>query len=185
MKPAVLGAIGEDDTDWGNALPVPEHGEAVFGLGLLDVAHDRACAFVAFPGPFAPLGGQDGKGRSGSKGPKGAATCVLRANGLGLLFHLPRALSATTISKMPVKPPRPSPTDSTGVAIPPKTLTEYDAVAPGLVLRGLVSGSDGCFERALAPGCAEYYGEACGPLRTRHLTRSYWAVGSSVDRHDG
>jgi hypothetical protein len=35
---------------------------------------------------------------------------------------------------MPVKPPRSSPTDSTGVAIPtPETLIEYDAVALELV----------------------------------------------------
>ena len=54
----------------------------------------------------------------------------------GLLFHpTTPALSAATISKMPVKPPRSSPTDSTGVVIPNTgTLIEYDAVALELVL---------------------------------------------------
>jgi hypothetical protein len=53
---------------------------------------------------------------------------------MGLLFKpITPALSAATISNMPLKPPRSS-TDSTGVAIPnAKTLTEYDAVALELV----------------------------------------------------
>jgi hypothetical protein len=52
-------------------------------------------------------------------------------------------------------------------------------------LRGRVSGSNGRFERALAPGRAEDCGEARGPMQTRCLTRSYSAVGSSVDQHHG
>jgi hypothetical protein len=47
------------------------------------------------------------------------------------------AFSAATISKMPVKPPRSSPTDSTGVAIPNTgTLIDYDTVALELVRYG-------------------------------------------------
>ncbi len=54
---------------------------------------------------------------------------------MGLLFQpTTPALSAATISKMPLKPPVPSSTDSTGVAIPnAKTLIEYRAVARELV----------------------------------------------------
>jgi hypothetical protein len=68
-----------------------------------------------------------------AKGQRGAAIDVPPANGSP--FHpTTHALSAATISKMPLKPPRSSPTDSTGVAIPnAKTLTEYDAVALELV----------------------------------------------------
>jgi len=55
---------------------------------------------------------------------------------MGLLFHLTTpALSAATISKMPLKPPRSSSTDSTPVSPTPnaKALTEYGAVALELV----------------------------------------------------
>ena len=40
--------------------------------------------------------------------------------------------------------------------------------------------SNGRFERALAPGCAEDCGEAFRPMRTRCLTRSYWALGRQL-----
>jgi hypothetical protein len=81
--------------------------------------------------PFRPLGRQGGEVDRGSKGAKGEVGLAK-----GLLFTRPTlALSAATISKMPVKPPRSSPTDSTGVVIPNTgTLIEHDAVALELVL---------------------------------------------------
>jgi len=101
----------------------------------------------------------------------------------GLLFQPTAPASpAATISKMPLKPPAPSSTDSTGVAIPnAKTLIEYDAVAldwsantrgegparggnryPGALLRA-----------GPGPGSAEDCREALGPMHTRCLTLSY------------
>ena len=73
-------------------------------------------------------------GQQGWRGLIGTAIDVPRTK--GLLFTRPTlALSAETISKMPVKPPRSSPTDSTSVVIPNTgTLIEYDAVALELVL---------------------------------------------------
>jgi hypothetical protein len=55
-------------------------------------------------GPFAPWAGQGGEVDRGSKGAKGEVGLAK-----GLLFTRPTlALSAATISKMPVKPPRSS-----------------------------------------------------------------------------
>ena len=81
--------------------------------------------------PVRPLGRQGGEVDRGSKGAKGEVGLAK-----GLLFTRPAlALSAATISKMPVKSRRSSPTDSTGVVIPNTgTLIEYDAVALELVL---------------------------------------------------
>jgi hypothetical protein len=57
-----------------------------------------------------------------------------------LLFHpTTPVLPAATISKMPLKPPRPSSAESTGVGIPnAKMLIEYDAVALELVREHLL-----------------------------------------------
>jgi len=82
--------------------------------------------------PVRPLGRQGGEVDRGSKGAKGeVGTAIDVPPQIGLVFHpTTPALSAATISKMPLKPPLPSSTESTGVAIPNnKTLTEYDAVA--------------------------------------------------------
>jgi hypothetical protein len=69
-------------------------------------------------------------GTKGGKGPARDGNQRPPAQ-VGLLFtRPPPASSAATISKMPLKPPHSSPTDSTGVTIPnARTLTEYDAVA--------------------------------------------------------
>jgi len=57
-----------------------------------------------------------------------------------------------------------------------------DVPAQRLILTGRVSGSNGRFEPALASGCPEDCGEACGPMHAvpRVLLLG---VGSSVDRH--
>jgi hypothetical protein len=120
-----------------------------------------------------------------AKGSEGRA--IMSPAQMGLLFHpTTPASSAASISKDATKaaaPPRlTAPVSPTPNA---KTLTEYDAVALGTGqltpvgslrpgsrqrprqpafqrgshLRGRVSGSDGCFERALVAGCAEDCGE--------------------------
>jgi hypothetical protein len=78
--------------------------------------------------PARPLGRQGGEVDRGSKGAKGEG-----GSRKGVSFS-PDPPWPATISKMPVKPPRSSPTDSTGVVIPNTgTLIEYDAVALELV----------------------------------------------------
>jgi hypothetical protein len=115
---------------------------------------------------------------------------------MGLLFHSTTpGLSAATISKMPLKPPRPSSTDSTGVAIPnaDRVLTPLPwnwsanihgsqnrvasaASSSARTYAVALAASDGRFERALAPGCVEDRGETFGPMHPR----ASHAVGSSV-----
>jgi hypothetical protein len=64
--------------------------------------------------PVRPLGRQGGEADRGSKGAKGE----VGSQRVSFSPDPPLALSAATISKMPVKPPRSSPPDSTGVVIP-------------------------------------------------------------------
>jgi hypothetical protein len=81
--------------------------------------------------PVRPLGRQGGEVDRGSKGAKGEV-----GTAKGLLFTRPTlALSAATISKMPVKPlPSPRLTAPVSPFQTPGTLIEYDAVALELVL---------------------------------------------------
>ena len=156
--------------------------------------------------PSPPWAGRDGKGRSGSKGSEGPARDGNRcpcAGGSPFSADRPRLVRCNDFEDA-TKTRCCSSTDSAGVANSEhQTLIEYRAVALELVrehpwlteagsrqrprqpafssshLRGRVSGSDGRFERAQAPGCAEDCGEAFGPMRTRCLTRSYlgrWVV---------
>ena len=77
-----------------------------------------------------PLGRQGGEVDWGSKGAKGEVGLAK-----GSPFHPTHlALSAATISKMPVKPPRsPRLTAPVSPFQTPETLIEYDAVALELV----------------------------------------------------
>src|SRR5258705_7347790 len=70
--------------------------------------------------PSSPWAGRDGEGRSGSKGGEGPARGGnRRPRAGGVPFSAPTPpLSAAAILKNATKPPAPSSTDSSGVAIP-------------------------------------------------------------------
>jgi hypothetical protein len=157
-----------------------------------------------FRSPWAGRGYEIGRPRV-AKGQRGTAIDVPPRKWVSFSRDPPPASSAATISKMPLNPPRSSPTDSTGVAIPnAKTLTEYDAVALELVREHPWLTETGSRQRPRQPafsgshlqvGLAAPMAASSGPAVPKIVARrlaqctclrcSYWAVGWSVDRHAG